>query len=93
MEEISVVQRLLDGGLALVLIWLAWQSIESDDLFRGVVLFISFGLLMALAWLRLKAPDVAMAEGAVSAGITGVLMLDALGRMIARRQRRRNDNH
>jgi uncharacterized MnhB-related membrane protein len=39
------------------------------------VLFIAFGLTMALAWARLTAPDLALAEAAVGAGLTGVLLV------------------
>lgn len=70
-----------DALLILGLVILAWQAVSSEQLFRGVVLFIAFGLLMALAWLRLGAADVAMAEAAVGAGLTGVLLLNTLGRL------------
>jgi hypothetical protein len=42
-------------------------------------MFIVFGLLMTLAWARLQAPDIALAEAAIGAGLTGALLLDALG--------------
>jgi uncharacterized MnhB-related membrane protein len=51
------------------------------DLFKAIVLFIAFGLLMAIAWVRLAAPDVALAEAAIGAGLTGALMLSALARL------------
>ena len=66
---------LLAGGVVL----LAWQSLHAADLFKAVVLFIVFGLLMALAWVRLDAIDIALAEAAIGAGLTGALFLDALG--------------
>ena len=44
---------------------------------RAAVLVVAFGLLMALTWVRLDAPDIALAEAAVGAGVTGVLLLDA----------------
>lgn len=69
-----------DGVLALLMLWVAAQALRGD-LFRGAVMFIVFGVLVALAWFRLGAPDVAMAEAAVGAGLTGVLLLDALGRL------------
>jgi multisubunit Na+/H+ antiporter MnhB subunit len=72
------VPDLFDALLATALLWIAWQALHSRDLFRAVVLFISFGLLMALAWVRLGAPDIALAEGAIGAGITGALLLDAV---------------
>jgi energy-converting hydrogenase B subunit D len=54
-------------------------AMVTRELLRAVVLFITFGLLMALAWLRLDAPDVALAEAAIGAGLTGVLLLDTVG--------------
>lgn len=78
--------------LCLTLVWLAWHVLTSQDLFKAVVLFISFGLLMALAWVRLQAPDVALAEAAIGSGLTGTLFLSALRRMTrARRGERRLD--
>ena len=55
----------------------------STGLFRAIVLFIAFGLLMSLAWVRLGAPDVALAEAAIGAGLTGALLLSALTRLKA----------
>lgn len=69
----------LDVLLALALLWSAWRTLATPDLTRAVVMFIVFGLLMALAWARLSAPDIALAEAAIGAGLTGALLLDALG--------------
>jgi energy-converting hydrogenase B subunit D len=69
---------LLDGLLGIALVWLAWRVLAVGDLFRAVILFIVFGMLMALAWARLGAPDIALAEAAIGAGITGALLLDAV---------------
>ena len=80
-----------DGILALILLVLAWRLLRSPDLFKAVVLFISFGLMMSLAWVRLKAVDIALAEAAIGAGITGALFLTALGRL--RRNERRGRGH
>lgn len=52
---------------------------------RAVVMFIVFGLLVALAWVRLGAPDLALAEAAIGAGLSGVLLLDAVGHLRRRR--------
>lgn len=70
-----------DLTLAVLIAWTAWQSVTSREVFRAVVLFVVFGLLIALAWLRLGAPDVALAEAAVGAGLTGVLLLETLGHL------------
>jgi energy-converting hydrogenase B subunit D len=66
------------------LIWLAIRALAEVRLFKSVVLFIAFGLLVALAWTRLAAPDIALAEAAIGAGITGALLLDAAGHMRGR---------
>ena len=72
---------IFDFLLILTLLWLAWRLLTSENIFKAVVLFISFGLLMALAWVRMRAPDVALAEAALGAGLTGPLFLSALRRM------------
>ena len=77
---------LFDLVLAAMLLWLAWSCMSAPDLFTGVVLFMVFGLLMAITWVRLGAADVALAEAGVGSGVTGVLLLEALGRL-----RRRDD--
>ena len=72
---------LLDALLVLILLWLAWAALAGRDLFRGIVLFIAFGLVLAMCWVRLGAPDVALAEAAIGAGITGALLLATWGRL------------
>ena len=72
---------LFDTILVVTLLWLGWRLLSTEDIFKAVVLFISFGLLMALAWVRMRAPDVALAEAALGAGLTGPLFLAALRRM------------
>lgn len=74
-------QTVFDLVLVLALLWLAWRALAAADLFKGIVLFIAFGLLMALAWMRLRAPDIALAEAAVGSGITGALLLSGLARL------------
>jgi uncharacterized MnhB-related membrane protein len=70
--------------LSLTLLALAVAALTSAEPRRGVILFIAFGLLLALVWARLRAPDLALAEAAIGAGLSGALMLAA-----ARRARRR----
>lgn len=71
----------LDLSLAATLLGLAWAVLFSRGDFRAVVLFICLGLLMALGWVRLAAPEVALAEAAIGAGISGALLLSALPRL------------
>ncbi len=67
-----------DMILCIALLGLAVTSICSTDLLRSVILFIVFGLFMAIAWARLHASDIALTEAALGAGLTGALLLHAL---------------
>ncbi len=68
----------IDVLLVLALLGLGGAAILSPDLLRSVILFMLFGFMMALTWARLHAPDVALTEAALGAGVTGALMLNAL---------------
>lgn len=81
-----LVWQLFDLLLAALMLVMAWASMASRDIRRGVVLFIAFGLLMSLVWARLSAPDLALAEAAIGAGLSGALLLAAL------RDRRQKDS-
>ena len=70
--------HLLDSLLAILLLGLGWAALSGTDLKRGVVLFMAFGLLLSLIWARLRAPDLALAEAAIGAGLSGALLLLAL---------------
>jgi energy-converting hydrogenase B subunit D len=74
-------ELLFDLIMATALVAVAWTSLSSRDLFKAVVIFIAFGLLMAIAWMRLGAPDIGLAEAAIGAGVTGALLLDAVRQM------------
>jgi energy-converting hydrogenase B subunit D len=74
--------------LACTLLMSAWGILAAKRLDRAIVLFIAFGLLMTLAWARLAAPDIGIAEAAIGAGLTGALLLDAIGALRRRKERR-----
>ena len=69
---------LIDILLAILAVYLALQCLVAKRLAQSVFLFFAFGLALALAWVRLGAVDVAIAEAAIAAGFLGVLLLDAL---------------
>jgi energy-converting hydrogenase B subunit D len=77
MSEVLLAFDLL---LSMTLIALALAALTSREPRRAVILFIAFGLLLALVWARLRAPDVALAEAAIGAGLAGALMLAAARR-------------
>jgi multisubunit Na+/H+ antiporter MnhB subunit len=67
----------LDAGLAFLVLGVAVWTIVARETFAAVVGFVVFGLLLALIWVRLLAPDVALTEAAIGSGVTGVLLLGA----------------
>lgn len=71
----------LDLPLSLILLWVAWRLLTTPELHQAVILFIAFGLILAIVWVRLEAVDVALAEAAIGSGLTGALLWAALARM------------
>ena len=71
----------LDVGLALLVVAVAVWTVAAGSAFAAVVGYVAFGLLLALAWVRLAAVDVALTEAAVGSGITGALLITAAARL------------
>jgi len=76
-----VIVTFFDAVVVVSLISLAWRSITVVRLQVSIVTFLPYGLLMALAWARLGAPDVAIAEAAIGGGLTSALLLVAARRV------------
>jgi uncharacterized MnhB-related membrane protein len=68
---------LLDVGFGLLLLAVATFALRSRTTYAAVVGFVTFGVLLALVWFRLGAPDVAITEAAIGGGLTGLLLLNA----------------
>lgn len=85
---LSTLLLLFDLVLLITLLGLAVAAVTSPEPRRAAMLFISFGFWLSLVWARLHAPDVALAEAAIGAGMGGALMLAAARR--AARETRTN---
>lgn len=72
---------LFDLVLAGAILWLAWRTLHAEDLFESLISFMALGLLISLAWVRLKAFDVALAEAAIGCGMTGTVILMAIKKL------------
>jgi multisubunit Na+/H+ antiporter MnhB subunit len=81
---VSPAHWLVDGAVVLLLVGLALRLVTTRDLFEAIVLFVAYGLTLALAWIRVGAPDLALAEAALGAGVTGALFLNAYKRLARR---------
>ncbi|MCR5346251.1 MAG: DUF4040 domain-containing protein [Fretibacterium sp.] len=51
------------------------------NLLNAVVIFMTYSLVMSVVWVLLRAPDLAITEAAVGAGVTGVLFFLTLRRV------------
>lgn len=67
--------------LLLGLIICAVATALTKRLMTAVIIYSSYSIIMALVWLMLQAPDLAITEAAVGAGITGVLFYLTLRRI------------
>ncbi|MTI46921.1 hydrogenase subunit MbhD domain-containing protein [Sporosalibacterium faouarense] len=62
----------------LMLMFLIGLSISVSaikNLFSAIIVFMVYSLIMAILWQQLNAPDLAITEAAVGAGITTVLFV------------------
>ncbi len=71
---------ILFSTLAALVVVLAAFAVFGRRHFASVIGFVAFGLLLALVWMILSAPDVALTEAAVGGGVTGALLLCACAR-------------
>jgi multisubunit Na+/H+ antiporter MnhB subunit len=67
--------------VALLLLCLALWTVVARDAFVAVAGFVVYGLLLSLVWVRLAGIDVALTEVAIGGGLTGALLLSAVGRL------------
>lgn len=64
-----------DLGVAALIVVMAAVATFARRTEKAVVALLLVGLLLAIAWLRLGAADVALTEAAVGTGLTGLLLL------------------
>lgn len=70
MSATVVLDALLAAGVLVTTVVALWHR----DRAASVTVFLGFGVLLTALWARLGAPDVALAEAALAAGVTGALM-------------------
>jgi len=70
-----------DIGLIVLLVGIGAWMIVVRDVVVATIIFVVYGLLMAIAWVRLSAVDVALTEAAIGSGIAGMLLLGAAARL------------
>lgn len=65
----------IDVLLCICVLVIASSMFLVKQSFTAIVLFISLGLVITLCWIQLNAIDVAIAEAAIGAGLTGAMLL------------------
>ena len=61
--------------LLIFLVTTAAVAIRLRDLLAVAIVFSAYSLMMAILWTQLRAPDLALTEAAVGAGVTTVLFV------------------
>ena len=72
---------LFDALLTGTLLWVAVRTLAAAEPVTAIALFVAFGLLMTIVWVRLSAPDIALAEVGIGTGLTGALLFAGLARL------------
>ena len=55
----------------------------SKNLLNSILIFMSYSLMMAVIWILLESPDLAITEAAVGAGVTSLLFFITLKKIQA----------
>lgn len=79
--------KLFECILLLSLIVIAVSALMQKRLLHAVLMFTCFGLVLSVLWMLLQAPDLAITEAAVGAGVTGVLFFLALKKIDAMKEK------
>ena len=75
------ISSVFEIGLVVLILMIGASTIVVREAFAAVIGFVVYGLLLAIAWVRLSAVDVALTEAAIGGGMTGMLMLGAVARL------------
>jgi energy-converting hydrogenase B subunit D len=76
----------LDVILLLFLVATAVIVIRTKDLLAAALIFSAYSLIMCIVWQQLSAPDIALTEAAVGAGITTVLFVVTISKTTRREE-------
>lgn len=71
---------LLDLLLLLLLPITALAVVRMKDLLAAAIIYSIYSFIMAIVYTQLNAPDVALTEAAVGAGVTTILFLIAISK-------------
>lgn len=70
-------------ALLVMLVVCALAVSLTHNLLTSLIVYMAYSLIMAVVWMLLESPDLAITEAAVGAGITGVLFFVTLKKIHA----------
>lgn len=68
----------LEIGLLILLVICGFASCLNKNLMISVIIIMAFSVIMSIIWALLEAPDLAITEAAVGAGISSILLFITL---------------
>ena len=71
--------------LLLMVVITGFATCVSRNLMTSVIIFMAFSVIMSIIWAMLEAPDLAITEAAVGAGISSILLFITLMRIKAKK--------
>jgi multisubunit Na+/H+ antiporter MnhB subunit len=78
---VSGIDWVMDAGLVVLVLGVGWWTVAAARSFAAVVGFVTYGLLLAIVWVRIAAVDVALTEAAIGSGVTGAVLIAAAARL------------
>ncbi len=75
-----IMTTILNMLLLLFLIVCAISVAKTRDLLSAIIIFAAYSLIMAVVWQQLEAPDIAITEAAIGAGVTTLLLIATISK-------------
>ena len=85
--------KVIELVLLLVLIVCAIATSLNKNLLASVIIFMAYSVVMSIMWALLEAPDLAVTEAAVGAGISSVLFFITLRKIHLIKQDKDNEQN
>lgn len=76
----ELMTTILNTLLLIFLIVCAIAVAKTRDLLSAVIIFAAYSLIMAIIWQQLEAPDIAITEAAIGAGVTSLLLIATISK-------------
>ena len=69
----------------------AVSTVLTRNLLVSLIIFMAYSVIMSVVWILLQAPDLAITEAAVGAGVSGILLFVTLKKLHTIRKKARDE--